>query len=141
MSTASWLALLTALLFLRVAGQVVAGTLAPDWLPDFEAFDSGLLPYPALLAAQIVILVFLVRTVMAHRAGRVRASKRRGRVLLACAAAYAAVMALRAVITIAVYGEQWWWHGAIPISFHWVLAGFLLVCARFHRRGLPRAPR
>ena len=132
MSVTSWLALLTALFLARVVGQVIAGLVAPDWLPDFDAFDSGLLPYPVLLCAQVVILVVQVRVIRAHHAGTVRARTSRGRILFACGIAYGLVMLARALVTIAVYGREWWWHGAIPIAFHWVLAGFVMVLARFH---------
>ena len=117
MSVARWLTLLTALFSTRVVGQIIAGVVAPDWLPEFDAFDSGLLPYPVLLCAQVVILAVQVRVIRAHHAGTVRARTNRGRILFACGIAYGAIMLARAAITIAVYGREWWWHGAIPIVF------------------------
>ena len=52
-----WTLWLLPLLFAgRVLGQVVAGTLAPSWLPPFEQWDSHTLPYPVLFAGQLVLL-------------------------------------------------------------------------------------
>lgn len=46
-----------ALFAARVLGQFEALLLAPAWLPDMNAWYSGLLPYPLLLPAQIAILM------------------------------------------------------------------------------------
>jgi hypothetical protein len=43
----------------RVVGQFEALLVAPDWLPDMDAWYSGLLPYPLLLPAQIAILMLM----------------------------------------------------------------------------------
>ena len=132
MSVTLWLTLLTALFLVRVVAQIVAGLVAPDWLPDFNAFHSGVLPYPVLFCAQVVILAVQVRIILAHHAGTVRVRMGRGRILFAFGIAYGLAMLARAVVAIAVYGRDWWWHGAIPIAFHCVLAGFVMVLARFH---------
>jgi hypothetical protein len=41
------------------------------------------------------------------------------------AAIYAAIMALRYVLTMALAPEMRWLHGTIPIAFHFVLAGYI----------------
>ena len=51
---------LTLLFAFRVAGQVLVVMLGVGGLPAAEHWESGLLPYPALLAAQAVILVALI---------------------------------------------------------------------------------
>jgi hypothetical protein len=50
----------TLLIFARVAGQLVVASSAPRWLPPMEHWQSGLLPYPALLAGQAVVLVLMI---------------------------------------------------------------------------------
>ena len=49
---AFYLWLCTVLLTGRVAGQIVVVLRAPRWLPPMEQWQSGLLPYPVLLASQ-----------------------------------------------------------------------------------------
>lgn len=55
------LVLLTTLFFFRVAGQALVALGSVGWLPAMEHWSSGLLPYPALLAIQIVMLFVMVK--------------------------------------------------------------------------------
>ena len=48
-----------ALFAARVIGQFETLLVAPAWLPDMDAWYSGLLPYPLLLPAQIAILMLM----------------------------------------------------------------------------------
>ncbi len=121
-----------ALFAARVIGQLEVLLLAPAWLPEMEAWYSGLLPYPVLLPVQILIL--MIMSVVAWnrriRTGRfARANPRLARGLRVFALLYFAAMATR----LALQGME----HAIPIAFHWVLALFVLVSAR----GTPADPR
>ena len=127
------LLLLFSLAFLgRVAGQLFALLAEPAFLPPFDAWHSGLLPYPALLAAQVAILAFQARVaagVLRGRAGLARPGPRAARGLRRFALVYAAVMAARYPLTMALSPESRWSGGAIPIAFHLVLAAWLLAYA------------
>ena len=46
---------------------------------------------------------------------------------------YLSAMVLRYILRMSFYPDQRWFGGTIPIFFHWVLAAFLLVVAKFHR--------
>ena len=131
------LATLTVLFLGRVAGQVVVGLWAPAWLPPFDEWDSGLIPYPLLLLAQAVILVLQTKVCadFARGAGPfVRPRPLAARRLRIFAYVYVSVMALRYVVTMWLRPEDRWLTGTIPIWFHFVLAGFLLILCRFHLR-------
>lgn len=109
----------------RVIGQIEVLLLAPAWLPEMDAWYSGLLPYPLLLPLQILLL--MIMSVVAWnrrvRTGRfARAHPRTARGLRVFALVYFAAMAAR----LAIQGME----HAIPIAFHWVLALFVLVSAR-----------
>jgi hypothetical protein len=56
---AALLGLLAALFLLRVAGQALVAFAGTPGLPPMGEWDSGLLPYPLLLPAQVVILALL----------------------------------------------------------------------------------
>jgi hypothetical protein len=119
---------LQSLFLLRVLGQVYVGLYAPAWLPSWPEWYSGLLPYPLLLPAQILLLMGM--TVISYDntrgAGRFHVeSDRVRRRLRWIAAIYAAIMALRYVLTMALAPEMRWLHGTIPIAFHFVLAGYI----------------
>src|SRR5215203_2042241 len=53
---APFLWLFTALLVFRVAGQIIVVMFSPRWLPPMHQWQSGLLPYPVLLLAQVLVL-------------------------------------------------------------------------------------
>ena len=119
---------LQGLFLLRVLGQVYVGLYAPEWLPPWPEWYSGLLPYPLLLPAQLLLLMWM--TVIScdntRAAGRFCVESARVRRRLRWVAAlYAAVMAVRYVVTMALAPEMRWLHGTIPIAFHWVLAGYV----------------
>ena len=128
---------LLALAFLgRVAGQVVVALAAPAWLPPMEEWYSGLLPYPVLLPIQGVILTVQARISwdLWRGTGRfARRSSHLGAALMWLALIYFIVMLSRYVITMALFPERRWFGHAIPIFFHWVLAGYLFVWSRYHR--------
>lgn len=59
---AKWLWLLAGLFGLRVIAQFTALVMAVWFLPSFESWHSGVMPYYALVAVQVLILVWLVWT-------------------------------------------------------------------------------
>ena len=125
-AAALWL--LLSLFALRVLGQllVVAG-LAP-FLPPIEEWQSGLLPYPLLLASQIVILGVLATVCMQF-------SRRSGYFVR-----HTAWLATPSGLSAGSTRPEWSCatallrRDAIPVVFHIVLAKFLLVLAHHHRR-------
>jgi hypothetical protein len=124
------LAALTMLFALRVAGQALVAFAEVTWLPPMEAWFSGLLPYPILLPAQLVILAAQLaldwrvwRCGLAARP-RVAAALRRSSYV------YALAMLVRLVVTRA---------HVIPVVFHWVLAAYLYSLAGVSAGRTPRA--
>ncbi len=90
---------------------------------------SGLLPYRFLLPSQIAIIalmVVMIRQVGGHPA----ANRPLAYFLFTFAALYAVAMVVRFVILRRRHPRYRWYEGGmIPIMFHWVLAGFLVVYA------------
>jgi hypothetical protein len=127
---ASCLTILQTLFLGRVLGQIVAELAALPWLPSIEHWQSGLLPYPVLLTAQILILMFM--SLVTYDAFRqdgywhVRTDKTR-RILRRIAYLYMAAMALRYLLTMALIPELRWFGHTIPIAFHIVLASYILT--------------
>lgn len=64
------LSLLLAAFMGRVLAQLLQVWTPIPWLPPFEAWHSGLLPYPVLVASQLVIIVIALRVIMALSRGR-----------------------------------------------------------------------
>jgi hypothetical protein len=116
------------LFFGRVVGQIQVLLLEPEWLPPMQHWYSGVLPYPILLPAQIVLLMLMSLVSYDHMRGRgffwpTRRAVRIG--LRAFAALYAAAMALRLGVLMSLPPYSLLEAGIIPIAFHWVLASFI----------------
>lgn len=127
---ATSLAILQTLFLGRVFGQILVLHAAPPWLPPVEHWQSGLLPYPLLLSAQILILMFMsLVTYDTFRKNGIWFVRRPGtkRVLRRIAYLYMATMCLRYVMTMALVPELRWFGQTIPIVFHFVLASYILV--------------
>ncbi len=74
--------LLLGLFCFRVLAQLVQAGIQLPFLPAFEDWHSGVLPYGALLSAQIVIVAAMFLTAREFQRGRVVPRRRLGRVLL-----------------------------------------------------------
>jgi len=130
---APFLWLYSALFVVRVAGQLVARSVRPRWLPLTEQWNLS--PYHLLLPTQLVILglmAWIDASFAAERGPPVTPRPTFGWVVLAFAAVYAGSMAVRYVVRMARRPEQRWFGGTIPIVFHWVLASWLFVFGSFH---------
>ena len=133
--------LLATLFLLRVLGQALVATAGPTWLPPMAAWQSGLLPYPVLLVAQVAILVLQAWIALDVTRGRGRFARRCppvGRALRWISYGYAGAMAGRYVLTMALRPERRWLGGTIPIVFHWVLAAYLFTLGRYHEDSVAR---
>ncbi len=137
-TTVGLLALLSALFLLRVVGHILVVLRAPAWLPPMDQWYSGVLPYPHLLATQVVLLAAMAAVMLAMLRGTSWAlgpHPAAGSVLLVVAYGYAGSMAPRYVIRMARRPDERWLGGCIPIVFHVVLATWLFVLGSHWRPG------
>lgn len=134
------LAAFTLLFILRVCGQILVVVVDIDFLPPFEQWYSGLLPYSVLLPIQILIIGAMLKIVLdfAKRSGFFITPKPRAAVFIKWFSyVYFFSMGARYVITMTLYPELRWFTDTIPIWFHMVLAAFLYTFSHYHlRQGL-----
>ena len=126
-TTILWLLLL--LFVLRVAGQALVAFFGVTWLPPMERWHSGLMPYPVLLALQILIIALLTWICVDFTRGRgffVRPRRFFAVHWLWFGWIYLGAMLTRFVIQ----------GPTIPVFFHWVLAAFVILVGLWHRRRL-----
>jgi|AGTN01.3.fsa_nt_gi hypothetical protein len=129
---------LTTLFVFRVLGQVLVVCELAPWLPPMSAWQSGLLPYPALLAAQILTIVLMVRICSDLYRGSgwfFTPRKRFGIWVVAFGSIYLSGAVARAVLVATnpeqfAYMAQW-----IPIVLHMVLAFFVVLVGNFNLSG------
>jgi hypothetical protein len=118
------------LFFLRVIGQVEVWLITPAWLPPMEFWYSGLVAYPLLLPAQIVLLMAMAVVAIDETRGKPLGSARTLRAVRAIALLYFGSMLLRLIVQLARGASDALAAGGIPIAFHWVIALFLYELGR-----------
>jgi hypothetical protein len=101
-----------------------------NWLPANDHWASGLVPYPLLLAIQLVMLAAMIKIVLNVRGeegffAELPASA--SHFLIGFSAVYAGSMALRYAAAMVFRPDMRWLGGTIPIFFHFVLAAFLYI--------------
>ncbi|MDR2195566.1 MAG: hypothetical protein LBE50_03030 [Gallionellaceae bacterium] len=127
-----------AILLMLFTGRVVAQLwqyLAPtDSLPPFSAWQSGLLPYPVLLASQIAIIAVVLWIILAIAGNRLGVYQRTGAGLLAFGALYFGFMAFRLVAGLTFLKTSPFFGATLPAIFHLVLATMVIITALHLRR-------
>lgn len=120
-------ALLSAAFLLRVLGQAVQQWFPQDFLPAFEAWQGSGLPYPALLACQIVILSLLGVAIcsMVHRARFL--GPRASRCVILAGLAYLAFMLVRLALGLTVLQDSEWFTTWISTLLHLDLAAIVIL--------------
>ena len=127
--------ILTALLLLfcvRVFAQLLQAWNSVTFLPPFEAWESGAMPYPLLVVSQAVIIAVCARVIWRLYVGLTMPSARTGIALLVIGWLYFGLMCLRLIIGLTVATDHFWFSARLPTAFHFVLAGFVLVYGWFH---------
>jgi len=134
---APWLWLLLGLFCVRVLGQMLVAFLHVSFLPPMEEWYSGLIPYQWLLPSQFLIILLYGKVCLDFTRGQgffVVPRRTLGLCLLSFGSVYFGAMVVRYVIRMSLYPQERWLGGSIPIFFHWVLAGFILLVGRYHVR-------
>src|SRR5262245_26017054 len=129
--------ILMALFCLRVLGQVLVEFLRVPFLPPSEEWFSGIIPYPRLLASQILIIALQAKIGIdfSRQSGwSYRPRRLAGLFLLTSGTVYLAVMIIRYVVRMGLYPHERWTGGSIPIFFHWILAIYVLAVGYHHWR-------
>ncbi len=131
----------------RVAGQAVQRWWAVGFLPDQDAWQGSSLPFPALFAAQIVILAVIAVVTIRMRVGANVLGKRWVAPAFAFGVLYFAVMVVRLVLGLAgdagllgqdSFAAGRWFTADLPTIFHLVLAAEVMLLARYQRGHRPQ---
>jgi hypothetical protein len=127
-----WLSL--GLFALRVVAQPLSLVVRSHWLPAFDAWQSGAVPYWLLLLSQIAILAVFVPGTVAVARGTAQLRRRSGVLLFAVGTMYLMSMITRLALGMTAMRGHAWFDRPIPTSFHLVLATSVMVYARFQWR-------
>lgn len=124
--------ILTVLFSFRVVAQLVQVWHPVSFLPPFEAWHSGALPYEWLVGVQGVILVACLRIVWEINKGTIAPSERKGKILFTLGIIYLITMCARLIVGLTIAPDHFWFGATLPTVFHVVLASFVLIYGRFH---------
>ncbi len=132
------LSVLLALFCFRVLAQLLQHYLALPFLPPFDAWQSGAVPYGILLASQILIIAIYFWILMRIMTNRMQPSRRQGWIFLFIGIIYFLAMVLRLAIGLTGLSDHHWFRSYLPILFHFVLASYLIVVGVFHFQATAR---
>jgi len=131
---AGWLFALSGLFLFRIISQLMVAITDITFLPSFESWHSGTMPYSLLLTFQVIILVVMLRTAFMVLNGKTQPNGKLGKILLAFGAVYFVSMLLRLALGLTLYTESRWFTNTIATFFHIILASYVLVVSHFHLR-------
>ena len=116
----------------RVGAQLLQRFYPVPFLPAFEDWHSGALPYWALVIFQIIIIAICFRITCQITTGTVEPNYRIGKLSLLFGIIYFSIMLFRLVAGLTFAPDHAWLGAKLPTLFHLVLASFLLVLGHFH---------
>ena len=126
------LGLLSLLFSFRVVAQLVQVWYPVEFLPAFERWHSGALPYGWLVGVQGLILVGCLRIVWGVNKGTIASSERKGKILFVLGIIYLLTMCVRLIVGLAIAPNHFWFGATLPTLFHLVLGSFVTLYGRFH---------
>lgn len=132
------LAILLALFCFRVLAQLLQRYQGLPFLPPFDAWHSGALPYGVLLVSQVLIIAFYAWILLRITTNRLRPSRRQGWIFFYIGLIYLIVMVMRLVIGLTGLSDHHWFRSYLPTLFHFVLSSYLIVVGHFHIQATAR---
>ena len=126
-----WMLALAALFVLRVLAQAVQWAGPVPFLPPFDTWQGSGLPYPTLLASQVLIVALLARALVVVRSQSIRPASWKHRACFVLGGAYFAAMAFRLAAGLTFLSDVGWFAESLPALFHLVLATFVLLFGHY----------
>ena len=117
----------------RVSAQLIQWVHSVPWLPDFESWHSGALPYVWLLVSQSLIIIVFIGVIIRIQLNQYGYYGMRVRLLLVIGWVYFAFMSLRFVLSVTLLPSHPWFGATLPAFFHIVLASMLLIIGYYEK--------
>ena len=116
----------------RVFAQLSTFFINVSWIPAFSQWHSAAMPYPILLLSQLAIIGFFLRIVWQFSNHTFKASSTQGVWFIRFGIIYFVVMLIRYLLGLTFFFELRWFTQTLPILFHFVLAGLVLLTGVAH---------
>ena len=124
--------LLLLLFSFRVIEQFLHNFFNLSFLPSFEAWDSGILPYGTLIIVQLSIVFIFSKVIQKIATNKIKPNLKTGYIFTIFGALYFAIMLFRLFAGLTPLHDVKWFSYPIPSFFHLVLASFLILFGYFH---------
>ena len=129
-----WLLFLLLIFCFRVGAQLIQLVFPLSFLPPFEAWHSGALPYWLLVVFQVVIILVFSGFVFRFYEGKESPARKLGIIYLSVGIPYFCIMIFRLAAGITFASDHIWFSAIIPTLFHLPLASFIILIGHFHYR-------
>lgn len=126
------LTILFSLFCFRVLAQLVQAYIELPFLPPFDIWQSGAIPYRFLFSTQVLIIALYGWILWRFVTNRASPSRKQGWAFLLIGLIYFLIMALRLVIGLTGLSEHYWFRAYLPTLFHFVLSAYLIIVGYFH---------
>lgn len=132
------LSVLLALFCFRVLAQLLQLYTNVPFLPPFDAWQSGAVPYKGLLISQALIIVVYGWILRRLASGQLRPNRRVGWAFFVVGLVYFLSMVARLFIGLTGISDHYWFHSYLPTLFHFVISSYLLVVGSYHLKTAQR---
>ncbi len=109
-------------------------------LPPFEAWHGAVLPYPLLVAVQVVIILMLAWIAWRVRNDTISPRRWKYRMCFGLGGVYFGFMAFRLLAGLTFLADHAWLSKSLPAFFHVGLATFVLVLGQYIYKQATKAP-
>ncbi len=116
----------------RVAAQLLQNFYPVSFLPSFDDWHSGALPYSILVGFQAIIIILCLFAIREVSRPSANPDRKKGRHLLIAGGLYLGIMIIRLVGGYTFAASLHWFTVRLPTVFHLVLASFILLYGHFH---------
>ena len=126
-----WMVLLAGLFGLRVLAQLIQAIYPLSFMPPFQAWHSAVLPYPVLVASQVVIILLIAAVLLRVKADAVVPHRWKYWTCFSLGGLYFSFMAFRLIAGLTFLSDHPWFSKSLPAFFHVVLASFILLFGHY----------
>ena len=119
---------LISLFCFRVFAQIATKYYDLSFLPPFESWHSGSMPYELLLVLQLIIILAMFRFSIKFGKNDILQNSKRGKVIIIIGSIYFIMMIGRLIIGLMGLSEARFFVNYLTTSFHFVLASYLILC-------------
>jgi len=119
----------------RVFAQITTKFYELSFLPPFESWHSGSMPYELLLVLQFIIILAMFRFSIKFGKNDILQNIKKGKIIIIIGAVYFIMMIGRLIIGLAGISEARFFVNYLTTSFHYVLASYLMLCGFVYVKG------